>query len=208
MEFRIKLNQILRLGKQWVSHTEVVIIGGYHGGNLGDIALGMSVKEILDINNISSGLQTIYTLDKLPWKKIKYGIIGGGSVGYIDSLLRVSTRYENNFENISLLGVDYPLDKYTDTGVLKLLNSAKLLSCRSEEQNRKLTSITNRNDIITHPDLAFSYQKELSAMKRNSKKEKILLVNVLPLYGKFENGKLKPIDNYRKERPELYANYN
>eukprot|EP01093_Parvamoeba_rugata_P006969 TRINITY_DN2108_c0_g1_i1.p1 TRINITY_DN2108_c0_g1~~TRINITY_DN2108_c0_g1_i1.p1 ORF type:complete len:257 (-),score=50.43 TRINITY_DN2108_c0_g1_i1:3-773(-) len=207
MSFKVRFNQMLRLSKQWFLPTRVAIIGGYHGGNLGDIALGLSVKEVFDLNNITSGLQTIYTLDKLPWKKIDYGVIGGGSVGYIDSLQRVSLRYKSNFKNISLLGVDYPLDDYSDESVMELLTSASILSCRSNEQGVKLSSITNRKDVSIHPDLAYSYQKKLCKKMRNDKKEKILLINVVPLYGNFKNGRLEPIDNYRDERPELYENY-
>jgi polysaccharide pyruvyl transferase WcaK-like protein len=210
MNSLVRLKQMYRLACQLITKNKVAIIGGYHGVNLGDMALGLSVKEILNSRGIKSGLQTIYTLDKYPWPKTEYAIIGGGAIGYKDSLIRVANRFETSLNKLALLGVDYNDSNYEQSNeIMNLLQNSVWLSCRNENQASTMRDLTHRQDIVYHPDLVFSYKKEYCKQQRAIKqnKKKILLINVVPLYGDFKDNLLRPNPQYKTERPELYSNY-
>ncbi|MFN9710778.1 MAG: hypothetical protein ACK55K_05155, partial [Bacteroidota bacterium] len=74
-----RFNQLSRRFRQQLSIPDVAVIGGYHGVNLGDMALGASVKRQLQNRNITSGLQTIYNLEKWKWPPTNFAILGGGA---------------------------------------------------------------------------------------------------------------------------------
>jgi hypothetical protein len=185
---------------------KIAIIGGYHGGNLGDIALGITTKKTAEKLGYSSTLQTIYSLNKLPYPKIKYAILGGGAIGYSDSLKKVMNRYSNNYQKVAVLGVDFNEIKY-DENIIEFLKNVAWISCRSETQQTKLVRITGRTDVIVQPDIVFSFESDFCIKQRYSLKTKKLLINLVPLYGSVINGEIKPNDAYKSERPELYENY-
>jgi hypothetical protein len=198
-----------RFLKQVIRPVQVGVIGGYHGINLGDIALGESVSNVLTQRGISNGLQTIYNLEKWNWPKAPYAIIGGGACGYDNSMSRVARRYRNDFNKVALLGVDFMEDKYSSES-MDLMCGATWISCRSEKQADKITVLTGRTDVQFHPDLAFSLEKQLCSDQRKkgvSDKTKTLLVNIVPVYGVIEAGKIVPSKEYMSERPDLYKNY-
>jgi hypothetical protein len=205
---KLQLLHIKRNLEQRAFKVPVGVIGGYHGGNLGDMALGTAVKSLLQDNGIKSGLQTIYNLDK--WPKTSYVIVGGGAVGYISSLKKVAERYKGAYDKVALLGVDFMESSYPDD-CLDLINGAAYVSGRSEKQSLKLREITGRQDIHHHPDIAYSMMTDFCKKQRAADKDnrpKQMLINLVPLYSKITNGAFMPLEEYRKERPELYDQFN
>jgi polysaccharide pyruvyl transferase WcaK-like protein len=203
----IQIKHITRSIKQWLFKPKVGIVGGYHGGNLGDIALGESVAALLREKNIPTGLQTIYNLKK--WPETFYAIVGGGAVGYTGPLMQLYDRYKNNLNRVALLGVDFNEHEYNEA-CLDIIRKAAYVSSRSKSQADRLIAMSGRKDIHFHPDLAFSLEKEFcKRMREKSKlnKNKLLLINVVPLYAKIVGEEIIPIDQYASERPELYANF-
>jgi hypothetical protein len=169
-----QIQHLQRFASQHLRKPNVGIIGGYHGGNLGDIALGESVRQLLLKKNVHSGLQTIYNLEK--WPKTEFAIIGGGAVGYVDSLRRVALRYKGQFSKVALLGVDFNEKNYPQDCV-ELIKGAAYVSCRSEQQAIILKKITGREDISYHPDIAFSLYPEFCLKQRSSSanRKKVLI---------------------------------
>ncbi len=195
--------------QQLFRSAQVAIVGGYHFGNLGDIALGRSIQEFLEQKDISSDLQTIYNLKK--WPKRDYAIIGGGAIGYKTCLNEIIKQYPYKFSKIAFFGVDFNEEKYS-LEIIEMLQKAAFISTRSKLQAENLSFITNRNDIVNFPDLSFSYRIPAFELARNktindSIGKSRLIINILPLYGKIINNKVQPIDQYRKERPDVYANF-
>lgn len=204
---KTQVEHLLRNLEQRLFKVPVGIIGGYHGGNLGDMALGMSVAEVLANRGIKSGLQTIYNLEK--WPKTSLAIVGGGAIGYNDSLARVAKRYAGEFNKVALLGVDFN-DKTYSQECIQLIKSAAYVSGRSKVQADRLIALTGRQEIYYHQDIAFSLQNDFCMKHRQSSSinsNKKLLINVVPLYAHLKNKALRPVDNYRLERPELYENF-
>ncbi len=204
-----QIQHLARNARQRLIKVPVGIIGGYHGGNLGDMALGEAVKQELASMGINSGLETIYNLEQ--WPRTQHAILGGGAIGYADSLNKVINRYEGNYKQLAILGVDFNQPSYPDE-CLKLIRQAAYVSSRSKMQAQFLTSLTGRVDIDSHPDIAFSLDRNFCKEQREESityhhRSKIMMVNLLPLYGKLENGKVLPVEKYKIERPELYENF-
>lgn len=206
---KISLKHRLRVLKQLIINYDVAIIGGYHGYNLGDIALGVSVQEALKKRNLSATLQTIYSLNSRLWKTKEYAILGGGAIGYTDSLLKLSSKYGDNFKYISILGVDFNEPDYTNNKVSKLIKDSLWVSTRNQIQADFLKEKFGRSDVYVHPDLAFSLYSEFCKNIREQKsvKSKKLLVNLVPLYGLINDGEIVSSKQYEKERPDLYENF-
>lgn len=201
-----QINHASRLLKQLLQKPDFAIIGGYHGVNLGDLALGESVRHVLKKMDYNGGLQTIYNLNHWPWPSISYAILGGGAIGYSDSLTKVNNRYKGDFTKVAFLGVDFNEESYPDY-LIEMLKKCNYISCRNEFQANKLMQLTGRKDISFYPDLVFSYKRGLCTKLRKDKKAKILLVNIVPLYGSLKDGEMVPNLSYKEERPELYKNY-
>ena len=199
----------IRVIKQLLINYDVAIIGGYHGYNLGDIALGVSVKEALKKRNLSATLQTLYSLNSKLWRTKEYAILGGGAIGYTDSLLKLSNKYKDNFKNISILGVDFNEPDYKNEKVSRLIKDSLWVSTRNKVQADSIKMKFGRSDVIVHPDIAFSLYTKFCKEVRvgNSRKEKILLVNLVPLYGLIKDGKIISSSQYERERPDLYRNF-
>lgn len=201
---KTQIKHLLRFLKQSITKVEIGVLGAYHGGNLGDMALGKSVQQALNKQNIPGSLQTIFNLEK--WPKATKAIIGGGAIGDKTTLEIIVKRYNKNFKNVAIIGVDFN-DTLYPKEVLRLIKEASYVSCRSIIQSEKLTKISNRKDIEFHPDIAFSFEKDFCKNYRISTKqrtEQLLLVNVIPMYGYIENGKIKSNLKFKSERPELY----
>lgn len=201
-----QIHHRLRWLTQKIQHPKFAVIGGYHGGNLGDMALGISIKNSFSSVRIPSYLQTIYNLEK--WPKATYAVIGGGAIGYIDSLNKVYERYRSDFSTVAFVGVDFNEPQYPPH-LLNMLSNAAYVSCRSKEQADRLKEATNRETINYHPDVAYGLATELCAKSRLPEypKSKKLLVNLVPLYGHYNGTRLEPSLQYRDERPELYQHF-
>lgn len=203
----IKLRHLYRLISQIIYKPDIAIIGGYHGGNLGDMALGYSVKSICDEKGLSSSLQTIYNIDMLKWNSPKVGtIVGGGAIAYEESLKKLRKKMNNDYSKLIFLGVDFNEEKYS-TEDIAMLKESLYLSCRSERQVENLKTITQREDIYFYPDLVFSYNITQCKKYRNNVKLNKILLNIVPLYGSFDGEKVVPNLQYKDERPEIFVNH-
>lgn len=186
---------------------KIAIIGGYHGGNLGDMALGIATKKMAKKMEYNSTLQTIYSLNKFPYPKIKYAILGGGAIGYSGSLKKIIERYSDDYAKVAILGVDFNDLTYGED-IIKFLRNTAWISCRNETQRNKLIEITGRTDIVAQPDIVFSLCPDFCKKQRSTAKSKKLLINLVPLYSLCSKGNIRPNEVYKTERPELYENYN
>jgi hypothetical protein len=109
-----QIQHVGRLIPQLIKTPKVAIIGGYHGINAGDLALGESIKQEISKRGFSSGLQTIYNIDQWKWPLTEYTIIGGGAVGYNDSMEKIYNRFKNSLSNVAILGVDFNEKEFSD----------------------------------------------------------------------------------------------
>lgn len=192
-----------RLVKQYAVRPEVAVVGCYHGGNLGDMALGRSVEFYLKQQNVTTGLQTIYNLNR--WPVTKKCILGGGAIAYKNSLNQVYQRYEKTPENVAILGVDFNESDYSGR-LLDFLKEVSWISCRSAKQVHQLRAFIVKGAITSHPDIAFALPSScVPSLEKEKKHRRHVLINLVPLYAQISNStKVSPDTKWSKERPELY----
>jgi len=190
-----------RWAAQWLSRPDVAIVGGYHGGNLGDMALALAVSQLIP-SGLSYGVQTIYSLER--WPKARVAIVGGGAVGYSGLIKKLISIYPDP-SDMSLLGVDFNDAEY-DAFSVRYLQQVGWISCRSLKQAQRMASLTGRSDICNHADLAFSLGVK-NKCSLSGQRQPVLLVNVVPLYGSPSGGGVVPNKQFLKERPDLYEKF-
>ena len=205
-----RIRHRLRCLRQILHPPSLAVIGGYHYGNLGDMALGASVLEQLHvIGQQNAALQTIYNLSK--WPHARRAILGGGAIGYRDTMAGIINRYGAAAGDVGVLGVDFNEKSYPED-VLEFLRGAAWISCRSRLQAERLSCLTGRNDISDHPDIAFALEKDFCAARRAERilpqcGQKILAINAVAIYGEMKRGRLVVGEAFRGERPEIYSSF-
>jgi hypothetical protein len=205
-QWNAKIAQIghrLRWAGQRIFTPKVGVVGGYHLGNVGDMAMGYSVLRRVTARGLSCGLQTIYNLER--WPKVECVIVGGGAVGYGDSFRRLSATY--NPGQVVILGVDFN-EPSAVLAHAKFLNQVALITCRSARQAANLREVLGRTDIIWHPDLCFSlYDEAHESQTETSEPDRVFGVNCVPLFLKEFRGRFLPgtdyLDELRREEPHL-----
>jgi hypothetical protein len=200
-----QINHRLRWARQRVCPPQVGVVGGYHLGNLGDMALGYAVQRRVIESGLSCGLQTIYNLER--WPKAKVAIVGGGAVGYDDNLHRLKERYGRFPDRVAILGVDFN-DPAAVLVHAEFLNQVAVITCRSSKQAAELNAILGRKDVGWHPDLCFSiYNHNAKAETEKGEPSQVLGMNCTPLFMKQSGGQFVPGSSFlaemQREEPQL-----
>jgi hypothetical protein len=202
-----QINHRLRWARQQVCPPQVGVVGGYHLSNLGDMALGYSVQRRVIASGLSCGLQTIYNLER--WPKAKLAIVGGGAVGYGNSLSRLRKTYGCSPDRVAILGVDFN-DPAGVCAHADFLRQVSFITCRSSKQAAEMGALLGRKDIRCHPDLCFSLYKETGETSpKTEEPSQILGINCLPLFFRRSGDRFLPgvdfLDEWQREEPQLVA---
>lgn len=158
-----KLKEKSRLLWQKINHPKVSLLGAFHGTNIGDNALGLSILEPAQSKYSHVSLQNLYTINT--WPIAQNAICCGGATGVKENLIDLTGRYQSMPQNVALIGMDFSadMDRFPDE-VLTFLAQTKVISCRSRPQAKKASEVLDR-DVPFHFDNAFSW----SALNRKSK---------------------------------------
>lgn len=150
-----KIKEKNKLIKQKILIPEVALIGAFHGTNIGDNSLGLSVSEIAKTKYKKVELQNFYGINY--WPVTEKAICSGGATGVRENLINLTQRYQSTPEKVALVGMDFASDiaDYPDK-VLEFLSKVKFISCRSKKQASSISDILSR-DAIFHFDNAFSW---------------------------------------------------
>lgn len=154
---RQSIRNIAACAGQYLNRPDLAVIGGYHGGNLGDMALGGVVATAARKLNRRPGLQMIYNLQK--WPAIHPAIVGGGAVTFPDLLERLKSRYRTRPESLAILGVDIE-DFEVIARLAPFLKSIAYFSTRSKRQADQANEILGENVVRHHPDIVFSMKPD------------------------------------------------
>lgn len=206
-ERRAKLAQIqhrVRWGTQQIFRPDIGVIGGYHHGNLGDMAMGYAVACRIKAKSGACALQTIYNLDR--WPAAKRAIVGGGAVGYSECLRQLAARYGDKPERVAILGVDFN-DPEALARHAEFLNRVAFITCRSARQAANVAQVLGREDVLWHPDLCFSLYKPPAENAAASDERPTFGINCVPLFLKRSGQTFVPGTSYlneiRRENPDL-----
>lgn len=199
-----------RLIAQALGGIDLGIAGGYHCGNLGDMALGEAVR-LHGVNHFRKpGLQTIYDLHR--WPRAKSLVVGGGAVAYAGPLAAIALLYRDTPERVAMFGVDFndpeALERHKN-----FYSRVRWLGCRSSRQAEMLRNILPGASIDWTYDLVFSLartpQARNAASIPSSRREKVFGINMVPFFVKRNGSQFVPGTNYarelQRERPDMVA---
>ena len=194
----------LKLLKQFLTRPEIGIIGGYHGGNVGDLALGQAVKDFLSSKGIvRSDLQTIHNFQIYP--KAKKYIIGGGALLDNEKLDNIRNRVRPM--DLTVIGCEFS-NAHTVTNELsktnlKFLQSISYFSLRNSSQYNQYEHLLS--NLASHPDIVFGWQfLERLRLERSQTTSGKVGISVILGCGKDYDGALK--QNERSSEDEVKIN--
>jgi hypothetical protein len=197
-----------RMAGQMLQRPDLGIAGGYHCGNLGDMALGEAVRLQALKHFRKPELQTIYDLHR--WPRAPSLVVGGGAVAYAEPLAAIAELYRDTPERVALLGVDFndpeALERHKD-----FYARVHWIGCRSSSQAEMLRAMLPGASVNWTYDLVFSLvetaQARQAAMTPFMHREKIFGFNMVPFFVKRAGARFVPGTSYAKElqrdRPDL-----
>lgn len=147
--------------RQRAAPPRLAVIGCYDTGNVGDLALGWTLRAILLGNGLNPQLQPLGSMERYPIAA--HAILGGGGVLTLhpnSPLPRVVARYASNAHRFALVGVSGLLTAEECSPPLReFLAAVPFLSVRSNAERRQLSFAIGRDSIRTYPDIAFGLPK-------------------------------------------------
>ena len=151
--YRIEeFSSIVQYLKVLLINSPVVIHGSYNTGNVGDKAIGESIKKNIEqIFHLKSETVGYYHSNQ-KFKNINYYIIGGGGIIHDftkNNLAKRLTPFGSASKNI-VLGVGVPGIKTTNgKKLIKKLESADLITVRDEYSKNILSKHINKKIYVT-----------------------------------------------------------
>jgi hypothetical protein len=150
-----RVRKVLRELYRWVNRPDISILGAYHGENVGDIALGDAVCQIVNQSGRTGSLQDVYRLQR---QRVGDTIIlGGGATGVESNVMQLADAYGEMAPRTAMVGMDFSGDfaDYPDEA-LSYLRDVRYISCRSKEQTEMVGRALQRDDVRFHYDNAFA----------------------------------------------------
>lgn len=150
---------------QWLAPPRVAIIGAYHCGNLGDLALGQTALGLLPIRG--AGLQTIYSLPH--WPHTEIALVGGGAILTTENIKHLVCRYGSFPERLAIVGVDVE-DTVAIQRNTHFFDRLAYFSVRSKRQAMALRSYYGLTKVVYQPDLCFAieYPRDKCSLSRGN----------------------------------------
>lgn len=182
-----------------LKEVELGILGCYHRFNVGDMALGISIQRIAESKSVSSQLKSIHRDDYLKYSNTRSIVLGGGSITLPENFKKLKKLMSlSRIEpiNVAIIGVDLNTQYFSEE-IVAFLKEVQFVSYRCLYEHNKtelnLQKVLDRNDIVFHPDLAFSLysdtQKTEPEFIANKNQLKILGINIYPWYFSLKGGK-------------------
>ena len=175
----LKLKHRLRCLQQRLSPPTLGVLGSYHGGNLGDMALGLAVLQAAEGRFDRAGLQTLHNLNS--WPSSTSGLVGGGAVTQRGNLERLHKRYIDRPAKLGVVGVDIEnwdaLEEFKD-----FFSQIPVFGIRNRRQIPRLESVLGPERVSFAPDLVFSLQSKGLENLESKERSGVAIFNLCPRF--------------------------
>jgi len=189
--YSLQLRHRLHWASQRLNPPKVAVVGAYHYGNAGDMALGGAVQKALAEIQVSSGLQTIFNLAK--WPAAPYAIVGGGAIIDAQTLLQLAARYPEQLHRVAALGVEI-LGEPGRPGLLEHLRQLGMLGLRFPNSKAAYESASGQTISACCHDLAFMHFDP--RLHHRCQASNIIGFNLAEVQCTLRNGRLEPQKTY------------
>ena len=172
-----------------VARPSIVLVGEYHGANLGDHLLGMAISSRLRGLGHNPVLLTLHNLHR---EKVFRGVpilMGGGNIMDADSLVRMREYWNLSGQPpIAGVGLDFVapgiFNSFED--FISKFGCVFLRSSVQAELARRALSTESGEIVGSAPDMAWLEEERLRGLAaRTSKSSQKVGINVLPLFLRF-----------------------
>jgi hypothetical protein len=200
----VRLRHVGRWFFQHFRRPNVLLIGEYHGANLGDYLLGHSLYRFFKEKGLVSVQQTLHNIKQWPKFRNCPIIIGGGNLLHKDTLKEIAMLIDLQKSHVDGLGLDYN-DANELLNFWPVVNRFRHLTFRSYDQLEKFEQkVPQSKDVIIghHPDLVWSladYFNSVVNRREYNRSSKAIAINVLPLYSRVVDGRI--VSSISKEDP-------
>jgi hypothetical protein len=172
-----------------VARPSIVLVGEYHGANLGDHLLGAAISSRLRVLGHNPALLTLHNLRR---EKVFRGVpilMGGGNIMDADSLARMRDYWNRSGQPpIAGVGLDFVSPEIFNTfnDFISKFGCVFLRSSKQAESARRALNKQSGDIIGSAPDMAWLEAERLRALAvRSSRSSQKVGINVLPLYLRF-----------------------
>lgn len=186
---RARLNHAARWAANHFARPDVLVVGEYHGANLGDYLLGRAVSGELRRLGRSPVLLTLHNLKherKFTGVPI---VLGGGNILDSHSLDLASDYWTNiGCPPVCGVGLDYVCPTVFDTHRKFFSNFSSILfrSVTQAEQAREVFGSTAATRFGFAPDMAWLLCDSLRELgKRHGNGSRLIGINIMPLFLRF-----------------------
>lgn len=177
---RAQFNHRSRWLQQKFQRPKISVVGGYHHGNLGDMALGYTARYLMaEASSIPAqeiGLQTLYSLKS--WPKPSAIIVGGGAIVGAGTIHGIKEHASGDPGRVAFVSVDL-IKKDLDSESISFLSNAAALVMRSQEEADLLQELGLKNTKVM-PDLVFGGRGMLCRYTQGERQNSVLGINVVP----------------------------
>lgn len=211
---RIKLRTYGAISAAYLSRPQLAIVGCYNTSNVGDLALGWTLRQLVRRQGRRCQLQSFGVVQRFPAPQDV--IIGGGSILALKPtgpLTTIEPHYGNSASNAVIVGVSGPLDSdQCSDKMMNFLRTVPYFSVRSKEDRTILSDIIGR-DIIVQPDIAFGLAAAFGISLEGDRdhKKPVMGISVCPhiihRHGRLLRSNPEPSTWFQKHLPAEAAVY-
>lgn len=159
------------------------VVGAYNTSNVGDLAMGWTIRRIAELRRAKPELQSLSSLDAYPRRSCT--ILGGGGLIHLHqptSTLQLLLRHSP--DKLAFVGVDGRIEpNECSEQVRSMLQRVAWIGVRNDVIREEMSAITDRSDIQVAPDVAFALASTLDAKGKPTGRHgdaPILGINVVP----------------------------
>ncbi|TQE93855.1 MAG: polysaccharide pyruvyl transferase family protein [Spiribacter salinus] len=196
-----RIDHRVRWITQKIRRPATAVAGGYHSGNLGDMALAYSAKGQVAKRIHAGGRIGIQTIYNLPdWPRAKKVVVGGGALLGSNAIKSLKEYTNNQPMNVGIIGVDFSKGDIDEEDV-DFLKGVSFLSFRSEFSLEAAQNKYSLNNARLSPDIVFARDETIFAsVAKFAPAPKALAINITPGLGR-DHSRTKAEDR------RLYSNY-
>jgi len=170
------------------TNRRLMVLGGYHGENTGDWAMGQAIKSAARAQNIDAQLIAMRDIGRIE-TIAKHVIIGGGAVATPEALNPIADIWAEIPFRVTLVGVDFSasMNEFSPN-VQRMCQAATSIGLRHEAQFMRVRNWSKNEQTYVHSDVAFALRMPNIERERS----RTLAMNLLPLFHVHSSGRFKP----------------
>lgn len=169
-----------------ISASDFSIIGAYNTGNIGDLAMGLTLKRIAKNEGMTARLDFLGATKFAP--KPRLAVMGGGELGNATYYDHFRDWLDGRSDNGAIIGVNTAIDiEESPTSLIDFLRGVRFISQRTHQATRVLSDLLGRH-VFYQPDITFAMPRVFpEVLSTDSRQPGTVGISICPLYMTIHN---------------------